>query len=627
MHYLIYGHKGWIGQTISGIIQKSGCYVNYGNRVTDFETTLIELQTKKPDRIVCCIGRTFGPDNNTVDYLESPDKIQENLFCNLYAPLLVAEASFKLGIPMLYIGTGCIFEYDTLHPIGGPGFKEEDQPNFWGSAYSAVKGKTDFLIGLNRPNVINARIRMPIGKDHHVRDFITKILNYKNIISIPNSMTILDDILPTLIGLLHQGKFSGTLNACNPNVVDHQFILENYQRIHNIKLSYKLVSNDVKLTQGKRSNNYLETTKIERLVKFLDKDIKEKFKVPEKLKPISERIIEIIKGRIGNEIMISPVRKDVKKILVTGGCGFIGSHFIEEWTRNNPNDFIVNIDRIDICASEKNVPTFKNYKLIKGDIQNSDLINFILDEYKITHVIHFAAQTHVDHSFSNSIEFTKSNILGTHTLLECVRKYGKLELFVHISTDEVYGEIKEGSFNELSILEPSNPYAATKAGAEFLVRSFGTSYKIPYIITRGNNVFGSRQYPDKVIPKFITQMMKGEKMTIHGNGHNVRNYIYVKDVVNAISIILTKGKIGEIYNIGGDTELDVLQIAKYVHSYFEERSFEDCVQFVSDRNFNDCRYSVESTKLRDLGWKQKTSFIDGFRNTVIWYKENLNYWL
>lgn len=319
----------------------------------------------------------------------------------------------------------------------------------------------------------------------------------------------------------------------------------------------------------------------------------------------------------------------MKNILFTGCCGFIGSNVINYFCKKYTEFNIYNIDRLDYCSSIKNVNNYKNYKFIKGDIKSLDLVNFILKSYKIDIVIHFAAQSHVDNSFGNSIVFTEDNVLGTHCLLECCKNYGNIKKFIHISTDEVYGEVEENQISsEKSLLNPTNPYAASKAAAEFLVKAYYTSFNLPIIITRGNNVFGPRQYPEKIIPKFISQILYNEKMTIHGIGNSVRNYIYVDDVSSAIDIILNKGQINEVYNIGTENEYSVMDIAKILFNIMRpNEKLEDNLVYVEDRNFNDKRYCVNSNKLKNLGWKEKSNFYDSIRKTIEWYKNlEKDYW-
>jgi len=307
-------------------------------------------------------------------------------------------------------------------------------------------------------------------------------------------------------------------------------------------------------------------------------------------------------------------------LLVTGGCGFIGSNFINYYKEKNPNVKIINFDKLDYCSNKNGV---NHDKLVIGNLKNKDLVVHILNEHEIDTVIHFAAQTHVDNSFGNSLEFTIDNILGTHTLLECCKVYNKIKRFIHISTDEVYGEvdIDHKGCTEKSLLNPTNPYAATKAGAEFIVRSYYYSFNMPIIITRGNNVYGPRQYPEKLIPKFINQLINNEKCTIHGKGETRRNFIYVNDVVKAIEIILQKGIINNIYNIGTNNEYSVSEIADKLIKYLKPNDkVEDWIQYVTDRNFNDYRYAIKSNELYDLGWKEETNFDNGFEYTIQWFQ-------
>ena len=255
----------------------------------------------------------------------------------------------------------------------------------------------------------------------------------------------------------------------------------------------------------------------------------------------------------------------MKNILFTGACGFIGSNVLNYFLTKYPEVEFFNIDKLDYCANEANVNANDRYTFIHGNISDSSIIRFILKQYRIDTIFHFAAQTHVDNSFGNSLQFTEDNIKGTHTLLECAKEYGKLEKFIHMSTDEVYGEVAldhPGCTEEKSLLNPTNPYAATKAAAEFLCRSYYHSFKLPIIIVRCNNVYGPNQYPEKLIPKFIEHLRNNEKLPIHGEGKTRRNFIHSYDVATAFQIIYEKGIINEIYNIGTRDEYTVLEIAQ-----------------------------------------------------------------
>ena len=310
------------------------------------------------------------------------------------------------------------------------------------------------------------------------------------------------------------------------------------------------------------------------------------------------------------------------KLLVTGGCGFIGSNFVNYYFTQNKDVTIVNLDAMYYCASETNVAEdvrkSDRYHLVKGNLCSYDLIANILNIYQIDTIIHFAAQSHVQNSFEDALQYTHDNVQGTHTLLEASRKYGKINRFIHISTDEVYGESmlneNEEKKNENSILCPTNPYAATKAAAELIAKSYYHSFKMPIIITRGNNVYGPNQYPEKLIPRFIQQLKLDEKVTIQGDGSNVRAFLHVNDVCSALQLVLEKGEIGEIYNVGSDDhhEYTVLQIA---HILIEKikgtNTYNDWITYIEDRPFNDKRYYISNEKVKQLGWTIDVDFNKG----------------
>lgn len=313
-------------------------------------------------------------------------------------------------------------------------------------------------------------------------------------------------------------------------------------------------------------------------------------------------------------------------LLITGGCGFIGSNFINYiFDKNKYN--IINIDAMYYCADENNIieeiRKSQNYQLVVGNICDSNLLNYILNKNNITHIIHFAAQSHVDNSFENSLQYTQDNILGTHTLLETCRKYGKIERFIHCSTDEVYGESMleedEKHKTEHSVLCPSNPYAATKAGAELLAQAYYHSYKMPIIITRGNNVYGPNQYPEKLIPKFIKLLKEDKKVTIQGDGSCVRAFLHAEDTARAFEVILEKGELGEIYNIGCDEGMEhsVLDVAKILIKMIKGvENYDEWIEYVKDRPFNDKRYYISNQKLKNLGWVIKIDFMDGLNELI-----------
>jgi UDP-glucose 4,6-dehydratase len=315
------------------------------------------------------------------------------------------------------------------------------------------------------------------------------------------------------------------------------------------------------------------------------------------------------------------------KLFITGGCGFIGSNFINHIFDLHEDIHIYNIDALYYCADVNNIrediQNSPRYKFIEGNICSKDLVNHILHHFEITHVIHFAAQSHVQNSFEDSLQYTQDNILGTHTLLECCRLYGNIQKFIHISTDEVYGEsmldTNEEKKNEQSVLCPTNPYAATKAGAELIAKSYYFSFKMPIIITRGNNVYGPNQYPEKLIPRFIQLLKNNKKVTIQGDGSNVRAFLHTNDVANALCLILEKGNVGEIYNIGSDDhhEYTVLEIAhKLIQLIKPNENPYDWIQYIEDRPFNDKRYYISNEKLKNLGWTITKDFDEGLLEII-----------
>eukprot|EP01062_Namystynia_karyoxenos_P076698 TRINITY_DN7569_c0_g1_i1.p1 TRINITY_DN7569_c0_g1~~TRINITY_DN7569_c0_g1_i1.p1 ORF type:complete len:407 (+),score=171.52 TRINITY_DN7569_c0_g1_i1:83-1222(+) len=320
---------------------------------------------------------------------------------------------------------------------------------------------------------------------------------------------------------------------------------------------------------------------------------------------------------------LSAVRP-MRNVLVTGGLGFIGSNFINYFHHRHPTVHIYNLDWGDYVSNVKNVDQAVQesgrYTLITGDIANSDLVMHLLRTHDIDTIINFAAQTHVDNSFGNSMCFTKTNVLGTHNLLECSKVYGKIEKFVHVSTDEVYGEVEEHQ-KETALLNPTNPYAATKAAAEFIVKAYRKSFDLPVVITRGNNVYGPRQYPEKVIPRFIWLLHQGKKMTIQGSGKQQRTFVHSEDAAKAYTAVVERGVLGGVYNIGTEDEHTVIDIATSLLKIVvgPDAKIKDWITTVPDRDFNDFRYMVDTEELDKLGWKKEWDFEAGLKQTVEWY--------
>lgn len=300
MHWLIFGSKGWIGSYVVTILKDAGERVSEVNiHPTDFKQLKAIIDGINADRIVCCVGRTYGPGFTTIDYLEQPGKLTENLESNLMIPIWIAQATY---VPMLYFGTGCIYEYDEAHPLeSDKGFTEVEDPNFVGSSYSAVKRITDKIIS-NFPHVINARIRMPISDTYHARDFITKLLNYNKITSITNSMTVLSDILPALLGCLAEGKHFGTVNAVNPGALDHDTILQLHKEITGKPHDYTLESleSQNKRLLSRRSNNRLQADKLQEWVGELKSETKERYHINAPVPSLEDSIKRVLYSRKPN---------------------------------------------------------------------------------------------------------------------------------------------------------------------------------------------------------------------------------------------------------------------------------------------------------------------------------------
>jgi len=314
------------------------------------------------------------------------------------------------------------------------------------------------------------------------------------------------------------------------------------------------------------------------------------------------------------------------KLLITGGAGFIGSNFIHYTLKHHKKDEVVNFDKLTYCGNLENLRDVEKdlrYKFIKGDICDAKLVEKVFQKEKPDFILNFAAETHVDRSIKNPKNFTQTNVLGTHTLLEASRKYN-IKKFLQISTDEVYGSIKKGKFKEIDSLLPNSPYAASKAGADLLVRSYYKTFNLPTLITRSSNNFGPYQYPEKLIPLFITNILQGKKVPLYGTGLNVRDWIYVLDNCAGIDIVLRKGKIGEIYNIGGGNEKTNLEIAKIILK--ELGKDESWIEYVKDRPGHDFRYALDTRKIIKLGWKPKYSFEKAIKETIIWYKTRQDWW-
>ena len=317
-----------------------------------------------------------------------------------------------------------------------------------------------------------------------------------------------------------------------------------------------------------------------------------------------------------------------RKILITGGAGFIGSNFVRYILKGlrikDKGLRIINLDKLTYSANLENlrdVEKDQRYRFVKGDICDRKFVFKLVKECDA--IINFAAESHVDRSIRDATEFIRTNVFGTQILLDAAKKY-KIKRLIHISTDEVYGSIAKGSFNENSALRPNSPYAASKAAADLLARSYFVTYKLPVIIVRSSNNFGPYQYPEKIIPLFIMNALENKKVPLYADGKNVREWLYVLDNCDAINFIFNFGKTGEIYNVGGGNEMKNIVLTKKILNILgKDKSL---IKFVKDRPGHDKRYALNFEKLKRLGWRPKYNFEDALKETVLWYKENTKWW-
>lgn len=314
----------------------------------------------------------------------------------------------------------------------------------------------------------------------------------------------------------------------------------------------------------------------------------------------------------------------MKTLLLTGGCGFIGSNFLRRFIKTHSDWKVINLDKLTYSGNLENTQEVQNhphYEFVQGDIGDRVLVSSLMK--KVDAVINFAAETHVDRSIENAGEFLSTNVLGSQTILEAARLRG-IQKFIHISTDEVYGSIEKGSVSENAPLLPNSPYAASKAAVDLLIRSYQVTYKYFPMIVRASNNFGPYQFPEKVIPLFVTHLLENKKIPLYSKGENMRDWLFVEDNCAAIELVFDRGKEGEIYNIGAGNEITNLELARTI---LQEMGFgEEMIQYVADRPGHDFRYSVDVEKIRKLGFKPQASFREALRKTIQWYRDHHSWW-
>ncbi|HDR6315902.1 TPA: dTDP-glucose 4,6-dehydratase [Bacillus thuringiensis] len=315
-------------------------------------------------------------------------------------------------------------------------------------------------------------------------------------------------------------------------------------------------------------------------------------------------------------------------ILVTGGAGFIGSNFVHYMLQRYETYKIINFDALTYSGNLNNVKSLQehpNYSFVKGEIQNGELLEHVIKERDVHVIVNFAAESHVDRSIENPIPFYDTNVIGTVTLLELVKKYSHIKL-VQVSTDEVYGSLgKTGRFTEVTPLAPNSPYSSSKASADMIALSYYKTYQLPVIVTRCSNNYGPYQYPEKLIPLMVTNALEGKKLPLYGDGLNVRDWLHVTDHCSAIDIVLHKGHIGEVYNIGGNNEKTNVDVVEQIITLLGKTKKD--IAYVTDRLGHDRRYAIDAQKMKnELGWEPQYTFEQGLQETVEWYEHHIEWW-
>ena len=471
------------------------------------------------------------------------------------------------------------------------------------------------MLATSNPSAVYLNLWMMVHEDPDAMDnMLHQFISYSNKFDTDGEyyVTVMRDVLPIMYDIILTRK-SGSFELANPTKISYRQILRLYHEYMYVEIDTTNVTDEEPIHQSHPS---IGTERLEREYFIL---------------PSYQSVQRLFKWIRKSNMIISDV--DLTKrtcILVTGGYGFIGSNLIHYLYHQLPRCTIVNIDRLDYCSRRENLDDLLQSERVKCyeiDLCETSKLEQIMQKHDVQYVMHLAAQSHVDNSFNNSLQFSRDNVYGTHSLLEAAKNHGKIIRFLHVSTDEIYGEtLQMTPFDENILPNPTNPYAATKVGAEYIVKSYFHCFELPIIIVRGNNVYGPRQYPEKMIPKFITSVFHDAPCTVAGNGLMQRNFVYVEDVCNGLVTVLQNGKIDEIYNIGSHDEKTVISIA---HTIIETMKGPDVdvgtyIQYVKDRYYNDFRYSINSEKIRKLGWSPKVTFEEGLARTIRFYTENIS---
>jgi len=638
MRVLVFGGHGWIGKKVVEELQlqEKGVHIIYYkghvNSYSDIPKIVDILRKNSIDRVVDCCGKTYGPGMNNIDYLKG--KLQENMTNNFLSHFCIMSASIQVQVHCTILGTGCIYDNKYSYNrdkethwmniadranFGDLEFLESDDPNYFGSDYSIVKGSLDQVIRANvqDSHILHVRIRMPIDNCCNPRNLITKLSGYQYVTDIPNSMSVLPDLIPKMVTMLRHGT-RGVFNLVNPGSISHQEIMELYKQIVDPSHEVRVFSNEEQqkiLLEG-RSNNILSTTKLceelsTRNSRVFDDSGRPNTKISAPL-PIRDAVIACLK-----QYKLHVFNPSV--ILVTGSNGFLASHLVRFLFDKYPGAKILALDK-----HAQNIQEGRRDRIIEIHLDLTDEVGMkkLFETWKIDSIFHLGAETSVCKSYTNSINFTKSNVLGTHILLECCRNANpKITRFIQMSTDEVLGQSGSDMKTETSLTNPSNMYSASKLGAEAFCQSYIQSFSLPITIVRCNNIYGPGQYNEKLVSRFMCRILRGLPLQIHGNGGALRSFIYVSDVVEALMCIFTYGCLGEIYNIASEDEFSVAEVTQKLLALQSESPL-SVIEYVPDRPFQDVRYLISANKLKALGWRQTIRFKEGLDRTWSWYKEN-----
>lgn len=599
--FLVYGSTGFLGSHAIQVLKKQGKYFKVGlSRLENRESLEKEIKSSMPCHVLCLAGIAGKPN---ISWCEK-NQI-ETIRANLIGQLNIADITSKLDINCTLLTSGAIYKYDDEHELNSnKGFTEEDEPNFNGNFYSRMRIIEEQLLK-SYPNVLNLRITYPTSFDLDPRSLLAKLIKYEKIESIPISVTIIEDLWPIMIDMTEK-RISGTYNFNNPGTISHDEILNIYKSTINAEHTWKLASPNKNVSASELS--------AEKLLNL-------GYKVPH-VKESFQNLVNKIKA----EKMFKP-----KNILLTGGAGFIGSHVALHLIKKYKDYNIVVLDILDQCANIKNLDEVRdepNFRFVKGDICDFELVKKVMVENNIDCVFHFAALSHVDLSIKDFLRYTEVNVKGTHVLLENAYQC-RIKRFVHVSTDEVYGTTGEVARADQA-LDPTNPYACSKLAAECIVMAYQKCFKLPVVISRSNNVYGPHQFLEKVIPKFINRLVKNQKCCIHGDGSHERDFLYASDAVNAFDLILHKGELNQYYNIGSSSVVKVIDLARMIIRIMNKTEVgreDEMIEYVEQRMIDDVRYRIECSPIKQLGWSQKVSFEQGLKETVDWYVKNQDYWI